>query len=57
MLMMLSPGVQFTQEEFGATGYSGTRGWDVSGAYVMNGAPNSITGTWQMAPNVDAIHV
>src|ERR1035441_6284271 len=67
MLMSLSPGVQFTQEEFGATGYSGTRGWDVSGAYVMNGgvsgansfsmngAPNSITGTWQMAPNVDAI--
>jgi hypothetical protein len=67
MLMMLSPGVQFTQEQFGASGYSGTRGWDVSGAYVMNGgvsgsnsfslngAPNSITGTWQTAPNVDAI--
>ena len=36
MLMSLSPGVQFTQEEFGASGYSGTRGWDVSGAYVMN---------------------
>ena len=67
MLMSLSPGVQFTQEQFGATGYSGTRGWDVSGAYVMNGgvsgtnsftlngAPNSLTGAWQMAPNVDAI--
>jgi hypothetical protein len=67
MLMSLSPGVLFTQEEFGATGYSGTRGWDVSGAYVMNGgvsgtnsftlngAPNSLTGTWQVAPNVDAI--
>jgi hypothetical protein len=67
MLMDLSPGVQFTQEQFGASGYSGTRGWDVSGAYVMNGgvsgtnsftmngAPNSLTGTWQMAPNVDAI--
>ena len=26
MMMDLSPGVLFTQEEFGATGYSGTRG-------------------------------
>ena len=67
MLMSLSPGVMFTQEQFGASGYSGTRGWDVSSAYVMNGgvsgtnsftmngAPNSLTGTWQLAPNVDAI--
>jgi hypothetical protein len=67
MLMDLSPGVLFTQEQFGATGYSGTRGWDTSGAYVMNGgvsgsnsfslngAPISLTGTWQVAPNVDAI--
>jgi hypothetical protein len=67
MLMDLAPGVLFTQEEFGATGYSGTRGWDVSSAYVMNGgvsgtnsfslngAPISLTGTWQVAPNVDAI--
>jgi len=37
MLMDLAPGVLFTQEEFGATGYSGTRGWETSGAYVMNG--------------------
>lgn len=67
MLMDLSPGVQFTQEQFGATGYSGTRAWDASGAYVMNGgvqgtnsfslngAPVSLTGTWQLAPNADAI--
>ena len=67
MLMDLTPGVLFTQEQFGASGYSGTRGWDVSGAYVMNGgvsgtnsfslngAPISLTGTWQVAPNVDAI--
>jgi hypothetical protein len=67
MLMDLTPGVLFTQEQFGASGYSGTRGWDVSGAYVMNGgvsgtnsfslngAPISLTGTWQLAPNRDAI--
>lgn len=67
MLMSLTPGVLFTQEQFGSSGYSGTRGWDVSGAYVMNGgvsgtnsfslngAPISLTGTWQVAPNVDAI--
>ena len=67
MLMDLTPGVLFTQEQFGSSGYSGTRGWDVSGSYVMNGgvmgtnsfslngAPISLTGTWQVAPNVDAI--
>lgn len=61
MLMELAPGVIFTQEQFGANGYSGTRGWDTSGAYVMNGgvqgtnqfllngAPVSLTGTWQVA--------
>lgn len=67
MLMDLAPGVLFTQEQFGASGYSGTRGWDVTGSYVMNGgvsgtnsfslngAPVSLTGSWQVAPNVDAI--
>jgi hypothetical protein len=67
MLMDLTPGVLFTQEEFGSSGYSGTRGWDVTGSYVMNGgvqgtnsfslngAPVSLTGTWQLAPNMDAI--
>src|SRR5260221_342036 len=67
MLMDLAPGVLFTQEQFGPSGYSGTRGWDTSGAYVMNGgvsgtnsfslngAPISLTGSWQVAPNVDAI--
>jgi len=67
MLMDLTPGVLFTQEEFGATGFSGTRGWDVNGSYVinggkpgtnifsLNGAPISLQGTWQLAPNVDAI--
>src|SRR5262249_37378491 len=28
MLLALTPGVIFTQEQFGATGFSGTRGWD-----------------------------
>ena len=67
MLMDLSPGVLFTQEQFGANGFSGTRGWDTNGSYVMNGgvsgsnsfslngAPISLTGSWQVAPNVDAI--
>jgi hypothetical protein len=67
MLMALTPGVIFTQEEFGATGFSGTRGWDVNGSYringgrtgtnqfLLNGAPISTTGTWQLAPNVEAI--
>ena len=67
MLMDLTPGVLFTQEQFGASGFSGTRGWDTNGSYVMNGgvqgtnsfslngAPISLTGSWQVAPNVDAI--
>ncbi len=67
MLMDLAPGVLFTQEQFGSSGFSGTRGWDSNGSYVMNGglsgtnsfslngAPVSLTGSWQIAPNVDAI--
>ncbi|MBI3208256.1 MAG: carboxypeptidase regulatory-like domain-containing protein [Candidatus Solibacter usitatus] len=67
MLMDLTPGVLFTQEQFGSSGFSGTRGWDTNGSYVMNGglsgtnsfslngAPISLTGSWQVAPNTDAI--
>lgn len=33
MLLMLTPGVIFTQETFGASGFSGTRAWDNAGAY------------------------
>ncbi len=68
MLMALTPGVIFTQEQFGAGGYSGTRGWDVSNAYkingarpgentfLLNGAPISDNGgTWDLAPNVEAV--
>ena len=67
MLMDLTPGVLFTQEQFGSSGFSGTRGWDTNGSYTMgggvagtnsfslNGAPISLAGSWQVAPNVDAI--
>lgn len=66
MLMALTPGVIFTQEEFGASGFSGTRGWDTNGSYkinggrggnqfLLNGAPISVNGSWQVSPNVEAI--
>lgn len=70
MLLMLTPGVIFTQEQFGASGFSGTRGWDVNNSYkfngarggngnnvfMMNGTPISNEGsTWEFAPSVDAI--
>ncbi len=38
MLLTLTPGVIFTQEQFGASGFSGTRGWDVNNSYKFNGA-------------------
>ncbi len=37
MLLQLTPGVRFTTTTFGPNGNSGTRGWDESGAYVING--------------------
>jgi hypothetical protein len=68
MLMALTPGVVFTQEQFGASGFSGTRGWDVNSSYkingartgeslfLLNGAPISNNGgSWQLAPNVEAV--
>jgi hypothetical protein len=68
MLMSLTPGVIFTQEQFGASGFSGTRGWDVNSSYkingarpggnlfLLNGAPISDNGgSWQLAPNVEAV--
>lgn len=41
MLLALTPGVRFTQTQFGAGGYSGTRGWDTSNAYSITGLPGS----------------
>jgi hypothetical protein len=70
MLLSLTPGVIFTQEQFGASGFSGTRGWDVNSSYkfngaragngnnvfMMNGTAISNEGsTWLLAPSVDAI--
>ncbi|MGB6482338.1 MAG: TonB-dependent receptor [Candidatus Acidiferrales bacterium] len=37
MLIGTTPGSQFTQTTFGAGGYSGTRGWDNSNAYIIGG--------------------
>lgn len=67
-LLSLAPGVYFTQEAFGAGGHSGTRGWDVTNGYringgragtsqfLLNGAPISDKdGNWQLAPNVEAV--
>jgi hypothetical protein len=70
MLLNLTPGVIFTQEQFGASGFSGTRGWDVNNSYKFNGARggngNNVfmlngtpisneSSTWEFAPSVDAI--
>lgn len=68
MLMSLTPGVLFTQEQFGPSGFSGTRGWDANASYkingartgqslfLLNGAPISNNGgSWQLAPNVEAV--
>jgi hypothetical protein len=71
MLLQLTPGTIFTQTTFGATGFSGTRAWDVNGSlsihgsrtsnneYLIEGAPSSGTGggtgSWNYAPPVDAI--
>ncbi|HYW47027.1 MAG TPA: TonB-dependent receptor [Bryobacteraceae bacterium] len=70
MLLMLTPGVIFTQEQFGASGFSGTRAWDVNNSYkfngaragngnnvfMLNGTPISNEGsTWEFAPSIDAI--
>ena len=67
MLLQLTTGTLFTQEQFGATGFSGTRAWDVNGAvtihgsrtgnneFLIDGAPNSGTGGWSYSPPVEAI--
>ena len=71
MLLQLTAGTLFTQTTFGATGFSGTRAWDVNGSlsihgsrtgnneFLMEGAPSAGTGggtgNWNYAPPVDAI--
>jgi hypothetical protein len=41
MLMTLTPGVRFTTTTFGPNGNSGTRGWDQTNAYQINGVVNN----------------
>ncbi len=71
MMMQLTAGTLFTQTTFGATGFSGTRAWDVNGSlsvhgsrtgnneFLIEGAPSAGTGggtgNWNYAPPVDAI--
>jgi hypothetical protein len=65
------PGSQFLQTQFGASGFSGSRGWDVNNNYILGGGvqgyqqftlngsnitqQNNGTGTWFLAPNLDAL--
>jgi hypothetical protein len=37
MLLGTTPGTQFTQTQFGSSGFSGTRGWDVNNEYTIGG--------------------
>jgi outer membrane receptor protein involved in Fe transport len=71
MLLQLTAGTLFTQQSFGATGFSGTRAWDVNGSvtihgsrtgnneFMIDGAPGSGqgggSGAWNYAPPVDAV--
>ncbi len=68
MLAQLSAGTIFTVTSFGASGFSGTRAWDVNGSLTMHGGPqgtnqfnidgasiNAGTGDWKFAPLVDGI--
>jgi Carboxypeptidase regulatory-like domain len=70
MLLELTPGVIFGQQQFGASGFSGTRAWDVTNEYkfngarqgngnnvfMMNGSVISDNGSqWDFAPSVDSI--
>ena len=40
-LLQLTPGVVFTQTQFGAGGFSGNRGWDTNNSYSISGQPGS----------------
>jgi hypothetical protein len=66
-LVSLTPGVIFTEEQFGTTGFAGLHGWDADGKFIinggivgtnqflLNGAPVSLTGSWQFSPNLDGV--
>ncbi len=40
MMIGTTPGSQFTQQQFGPGGNSGTRGWDVTNQYIIGGGVN-----------------
>jgi hypothetical protein len=66
-LISLTPGVIFTQEQFGTSGFVNLRGFDINAAFIinggilgtnqflLNGAPISLTGSWQYTPSIDSI--
>ncbi len=65
-LISLTPGVIFTQEQFGTNGFFNLRGYETNSAFVinggiqgtnqflLNGAPVSLTGSWQYTPSMDS---
>ena len=67
MLMTLSPGVMWTRRSFGPTGFSANSAWAMDGEFtvnggrtgtnqfLLNGAPISTEGTFNVLPNVDAV--
>lgn len=67
MLMTLSPGVMWTRRSFGPTGFSAHSAWamdslfTVNGGrtgtnqFLLNGAPISTEGTFNVLPNIDAV--
>ena len=66
-LMSLTPGVIFTQEQFGTEAFVNLRGFDTNtrftinggiqgtNQFLLNGAPVSLLGAWQYTPSIDAI--
>ncbi len=45
MTLQTTPGTQFLQTQFGSSGFSGTRGWDVTNEYSIGGAAD-VAGAW-----------
>lgn len=66
-LISLTPGVLFTQEQFGTQAFVNLRGFSsntrfiINGGregtnqFLLNGAPVSLLGAWQYTPSIDAI--
>ena len=66
-LMSLTPGVLFTQEQFGTQAFINLRGFSTNARFIinggregtnqflLNGAPVNLLGAWQYTPSIDAI--